>query len=310
MSCGFILDAPCRRRKRCCWRLKNHPSTSPRFPNRSARAQQEELMLLAFLEQGAEEKQKALLNHLQSAYRALVAYEDSLPTTMIMRDLPEGRPSFIRLRGVYDALGESVEPGVPNVFPPLPRGDKNNRLAFARWLVSPQHPLTARVSVNRYWQLLFGRGFVKTPEDFGAQGDPPSHPQLLDWLAADFIETDWDVKSLIKTIVMSATYRQASTVCEEHLRKDPDNVLLARAPTLAIGGERAPRSSADGLRSARRATWWTVGLSVPTGRLVGRSEQLQIQTWRGSGPLSTQSVHLLETNARPAHDGGARHGRS
>ena len=166
----------------------------------------------------------------------MIAYEDSLPTTMIMRDLTDGRPSFIRLRGVYDALGEPVEPGVPDVFPPLPPSVKNNRLAFARWLVGPQHPLTARVAVNRYWQLLFGRGFVKTPEDFGSQGDPPSHPQLLDWLAAEFMETNWDVKSLIKTIVMSATYRQASMVREEHLREDPDNVLLARGPRLRLPG--------------------------------------------------------------------------
>jgi hypothetical protein len=216
--------------------VRESPEQIAEIPESQRTAEQSELILLAFLEQGAEASQNALLENLQSAYRALVAYEDSLPTTMIMRDLPEGRPSFVRRRGVYDAFGEPVDPGVPDVLPPLPQGVKNDRLAFARWLVSPEHPLTARVAVNRYWQLLFGRGFVATPEDFGSQGDPPSHPQLLDWLAAEFMETNWDIKSLIKTIVMSATYRQASTVRAEHLRTDPDNVLLARAPRLRLPG--------------------------------------------------------------------------
>jgi hypothetical protein len=195
---------------------------------------QRQLMRIAFLEQGG--SHCSLLEGVRRAEEALVAYEDRLPTTMIMRDLPEGRPSFVRLRGVYDAFGERVQPGVPKIFPPLPEGVKNDRLAFARWLVSPQHPLTARETVNRYWQLLFGRGFVNTPEDFGSQGELPTHPELLDWLAAEFIESGWDVKALMKRMVMSATYRQSSTVTPGLQQKDPDNLWLARAPRLRLPG--------------------------------------------------------------------------
>jgi hypothetical protein len=155
---------------------------------------------------------------------------------MIMRDLPEGRPSFVRLRGVYHALGERVQPGVPAVLPPLPGDVKNDRLAFARWLVSPQHPLTARVTVNRHWQLLFGRGFVNTPEDFGAQGELPTHPELLDWLASEFMASGWDVKALMKRMVMSATYRQQSVITTDHRQKDPDNRWLARASRVRLAG--------------------------------------------------------------------------
>jgi hypothetical protein len=189
---------------------------------------------MAFLEQG--ESHCALLGAVQQAEAALVANEDALPTTMIMRDLPEGRPSFVRKRGVYDALGERVQPGVPAIFPPLPEGVKNDRLAFARWLVSPQHPLTARVAVNRHWQLLFGRGFVNTAEDFGSQGELPTHPALLDWLAAEFIESGWDVKALMKRMVLSATYRQSSALTPALYQKDPDNRWLARAPRLRLPG--------------------------------------------------------------------------
>jgi hypothetical protein len=173
---------------------------------------------------------------LRQAEAEWTAYWDKLPTTMIMADLPTPRPSFIRKRGVYDQLGEQVYADVPAVFPPLPKAEKNTRLAFAQWLVSPDHPLTARVTVNRFWQMLFGRGLVKTTEDFGAQGEPPSHPELLDWLAADFLASGWNQRHLLKSIVMSRTYRQDSLVTPEHLAKDPDNVLLARAPRLRLTG--------------------------------------------------------------------------
>jgi hypothetical protein len=155
---------------------------------------------------------------------------------MIMRDLATPRPSFIRKRGVYDQLGAQVYANVPAVFPPLPKNEDNTRLTFAKWLVSPEHPLTARVTVNRLWQILFGRGLVKTAEDFGAQGEPPSHPELLDWLAADFIASGWDQRKLLKTIVMCQTYRQDSSIRREHLAKDADNVLLARAPRIRLTG--------------------------------------------------------------------------
>ena len=214
--------------------VRETPAAIARLPEAERTPAQRRLLRLAFLEQGGTHCSE--LDALQKAEKALVAYEDSLPTTMIMRDLPEGRPSFVRVRGAYDVLGERVQPGVPSVLPPLPAGVKNDRLAFARWLVSPEHPLTARVTVNRYWQLFFGRGFVNTPEDFGAQGELPTHPELLDWLAADFVESGWNVKALVKRIVLSATYRQASAITPEHRQKDPDNRWLARAPRVRLPG--------------------------------------------------------------------------
>jgi hypothetical protein len=215
--------------------VRETPEAIARIAESKRTPAQQRLLRLAYLEQGAGETHRALLSGLQEAEKALVAYDDTLPTTMIMRDLPEGRPSFVRTRGVYDALGERVQPGVPAIFPPLPQG-KNDRLALARWLVSPQHPLTARVTVNRHWQLLFDRGFVDTPEDFGAQGGPPTHPELLDWLAAEFVESGWNVKALMKRMVMSATYRQSSAITAEHRQKDPDNRWLARAPRVRLPG--------------------------------------------------------------------------
>ena len=214
--------------------IRETPEVIGRLSETERTPAQRQLIRMAFLEQGG--THCSLLEAVQRAKQALVAYEDRLPTTMIMRDLPEGRPSFVRVRGVYDALGERVQPGVPKIFPPLSGGVKNDRLAFARWLVSPEHPLTARVTVNRHWQLLFGRGFVNTPEDFGSQGELPTHPELLDWLAAEFMASGWDMKALMKRMVMSATYRQSSTLTPRLQQKDPDNLWLARAPRLRLPG--------------------------------------------------------------------------
>ena len=121
-------------------------------------------------------------------------YWDSLPTTMVMEEMEQPRETFVRERGIYDALGEKVEPGVPEVFPALPEDAPGNRLSFARWLVSGEHPLTARVAVNRYWLKYFGTGLVNSAEDFGQQGELPSHPELLDWLAIEFVRSGWVIK--------------------------------------------------------------------------------------------------------------------
>ncbi|MBI1353183.1 MAG: DUF1553 domain-containing protein [Acidobacteria bacterium] len=161
---------------------------------------------------------------------------DGFPTVMVMSDAA-GRQTHLLKRGAYDAPGEAVEPGVPAVLPPLPAGGPNNRLGLAEWLVSRDNPLTARVTVNRFWQMLFGQGIVETVEDFGSQGSWPTHPELLDWLAAEFMESGWDTKALLKRIVLSATYRQGSQLTPDKLEKDPQNKLLSRGPRVRLPAE-------------------------------------------------------------------------
>jgi hypothetical protein len=160
--------------------------------------------------------------------------EKATPRTMVMHDRAEPRDTFILVKGAYDKYADKVEHGTPAVLPPLPPDAPKNRLALARWLVAPDHPLTARVTVNRYWQMFFGRGLVKTTEDFGVQGEKPTHPELLDWLARDFIESGWDVKRMMRLIVTSATYRQSSVIPPGMAERDPENKLLARGPRFRI----------------------------------------------------------------------------
>ncbi len=177
---------------------------------------------------------RARLRELQKDYERL---DESIPTTMVMEEMKAPRATHILIRGEYDKKGPKVAPGLPASLPPLPQGAPNNRLGFAKWLVDPANPLTARVAVNRVWQLYFGTGLVKTTEDFGAQGEWPSHPELLDWLATEFVRTGWDVKALHRLIVTSAAYRQSSKVTKELLQRDPDNRLLARGPRLRLSAE-------------------------------------------------------------------------
>ncbi|MEX2138545.1 MAG: PSD1 and planctomycete cytochrome C domain-containing protein [Pirellulales bacterium] len=160
-----------------------------------------------------------------------------IPASLVMEDLDKPRDTFVLIRGQYDKKGEKVEPGIPAALGELPEGAPKNRLGLARWLTSRENPLTARVTVNRVWQQYFGMGLVKTTEDFGAQGQLPTHPDLFDWLAVDFVESGWDVKRLHKQIVMSATYRQSSQVTPELLARDPDNELYTRGPRFRIDAE-------------------------------------------------------------------------
>lgn len=164
-------------------------------------------------------------------------FERTLPTVMVMADVPQRRPTHLLVRGAYDKPGDIVEPGVPAVLNPLPANAPNNRLGFAKWVVDPENPLLSRVTVNRCWQMYFGTGIVKTVEDFGSQGDYPSHPELLDWLATEFIRTSWDVKATQKLIVTSATYRQSSEASPEQRERDPDNRMLARGPRVRLPAE-------------------------------------------------------------------------
>ena len=163
-------------------------------------------------------------------------YRKTLPTVMVMKENPVPKPTYLRNRGVYNSYGKLVERNVPEKLPPMDPAFPKNRLGFAKWLVSPNHPLTARVAVNRYWQKYFGRGLVKTAEDFGIQGEPPSHPKLLDFLAVEFIESGWNVAHMQKLIVTSKTYRQQSNITKELYNTDPKNILLARGPRLRLSG--------------------------------------------------------------------------
>lgn len=165
------------------------------------------------------------------------ALDRAIPTTMVAKESDQPRETFLLVRGEYDKKGEKVEPGVPAVFPPLPGGAPTNRLGLARWLLQPSHPLTARVTVNRIWQQYFGVGLVKTTEDFGVQGERPSHPELLDWLATEFIQSGWDLKHLHRLITTSATYRQSSRATPELVARDPENRLLARGPRFRLDAE-------------------------------------------------------------------------
>jgi len=228
-----------------------------KIPSQKRTDAQRNQLLWAFLDNWAPQEIRQSwrnVNELKEQKRKL---EESFPTVMVMQERETPRETFLLRRGAYDAPGEEVTRGVPAMLPPLPEGTPNNRLGLARWLVHPSNPLTSRVAVNRFWQMLFGVGLVKTTEDFGLQGERPSHPELLDWLAVEFRDgaegrrgeganksttAAWDVKALLKTIVMSATYRQSAKPNSQFSNRnplsiDPENRLLAHAPRLRLPAE-------------------------------------------------------------------------
>ena len=180
---------------------------------------------------------RAVRTDVQAARAAETNYRARLPKTLVMQDLSEPRPTHLLKRGKYDDPGERVAADVPAALPPLPTDAPRNRLGLARWLVSRENPLTARVAVNRLWMQAFGEGLVRTPNDFGVQGEHPTHPELLDWLAVRFMDSGWDLKALIEVIVTSATYRQSSVPTPELLARDPDNRQLARGPRFRLPAE-------------------------------------------------------------------------
>lgn len=186
------------------------------------------------------DKFASVLADLAKLREARTNRDNATPSTFIFRDLPQPRSSFVMMRGAYDKPGDAVEPGVPAIFPPIVKDDparRANRLDLARWLVSPEHPLTARVTVNRLWQQFFGVGLVKTSYDFGSQGEPPSHPELLDWLAIHFRESGWNVKDLVRLLVTSQSFRQDGRLSPEVAARDPENRLLARGPRQRLDAE-------------------------------------------------------------------------
>ncbi len=200
-------------------------------------------------------------------------FATTIPNTMVMAELDKVRDSFIKVRGNYDQNGDKVTPAAPAFLPALAAapadGKRYTRLDLARWIVSPEQPLTARVTVNRFWKMLFGTGLVKTVNDFGSQGEWPSHPELLDWLAGDFMR-DWDVKRALKQMVMSATYRQSAKVTPPLLEKDSENRLLARGPrqrldaeflrdnALAVAGILNPALGGKSIKPAQPAGTWEI----------------------------------------------------
>ncbi len=201
-------------------------------------AEQTEQLHRIFLQQENKEYQ-AQEKRIASLQQKLQSLRVPLTTVMVMQDVPKMRQTFVLNRGQYDSPNQErpVSPGVPGFLPPLAEDLPANRLGMAQWLVDPGNPLTARVTVNRNWRIFFGRGIVETVEDFGAQGQWPSHPQLLDWLATDFVTHGWDTKRFIKQIVMSETYRQSSRHTADRVDKDPLNLLLSRGPRFRLAGE-------------------------------------------------------------------------
>ena len=180
---------------------------------------------------------RSLIKELQKLLgKKLVLLED-VPEIMVMEDMPVSRKTFVLNRGQYDSPTEEVGPGTLRKVLVFGEDLPRNRLGLARWVVDKNNPLTARVTVNRYWQMIFGRGIVETPHDFGTQGALPTHPELLDWLAIQFMESGWDLRYLLKTMVTSATYRQSSVASPEHLSKDAKNLFLARGPSHRLPAE-------------------------------------------------------------------------
>lgn len=193
---------------------------------------------------GLQEPLAPLLAESQKIKEQINSIENSAGTTLVYREKKEPKPAYMLTRGEYDQKGEEVPRGVPAVLPPLPEGAPASRLGLAQWLTSLEHPLTSRVTVNRLWQQFFGTGLVKTSEDFGSQGEPPTHPLLLDWLSAELMNPQqpgaqhpWDLRHVVKQIVMSDTYRQSAAVTPELRERDPENRLFARGPRFRLDAE-------------------------------------------------------------------------
>lgn len=183
-------------------------------------------------------KFKIALRNLESVkYKSLDIPKEGDLNIMTMADMPEPNKTYVLNRGAYDAPGEEVVPGTPEAILNFSDSLPKNRLGLAKWLIAPENPLTSRVAVNRYWQYIFGKGIVKTVEDFGNQGELPSHPELLDWLAATFMENGWDTKAMIKLMVMSSTYQQRSATSKQKRETDPENIYLSRGTRYRMSGE-------------------------------------------------------------------------
>ncbi|NOZ38694.1 MAG: DUF1553 domain-containing protein [Planctomycetes bacterium] len=223
---------------------------------------------------------------LQNLEAEQVAIRQRSPVTLIQKEKSDSPPmANILLRGAYDRVGEEVNAATPAALHSWPEGAPHNRLGLAMWVVDRSNPLTARVTVNRFWQEIFGRGIVETPEDFGTSGSLPSHPELIDWLACDFVESGWNVQRFFKQIFMSASYRQAAATTLEKLERDPENILLSRGPrfrmdaemvrdtALSVSGLLSPRMYGPGTRPYQPSDIWNVvGLSNGDTRIYKQDQ--------------------------------------
>ncbi len=198
--------------------------------------EQKQAIIRYALSENAPDYQQLIKREGETA-QARDAFDAGIPTSMVMEEMPTPRPAFVLVRGEYDKHGESVSAGLPPSLGGLPAGAPNNRLGLARWIASADNSLTARVAVNRMWEKFWGTGIVATPDDFGVRADFPSHPELLDWLATEFVRLKWDMKALQKEIVLSAAYRQSSAIPPLLARRDKDNRLLARGPRFRLPAE-------------------------------------------------------------------------
>ncbi len=264
-------------------------------------------------------------NELQGARKQWNAIMDRIPAISVMREEVPPRRNYVLERGAYDQRGAEVSATTPAFLPPMGEHLPSNRLGLAQWLTSPTHPLTARVTVNRYWQLIFGQGLVTTPEDFGNQGALPTHPQLLDWLSRDFITNGWDVKRLLRQMVLSATYCQSTEATREMRQKDPENRFLARSHTtrlpaemirdhaLAVSGllvtqwggptvrpyqmevafKPTPADKGDGLYRRSVYTWWKRNATAPVLTAFGVPKRDVCTVKREITSTPIQSLILL-----------------
>ncbi len=206
-------------------------------PSARRSAAEQTKLQLAYEHQFAPVAYRRLAGDVARALAELATFRERIPTSMVMTDAPGIRDTYILQRGAYDAPGEKVTAATPSALPPMPDDLPRNRLGLARWIASRDNPLTARVTVNRLWAMQFGVGLVKTVEDFGSQGEWPVHPELLDWLAVEFMDSGWDMKHIVKQMVMSAAYRQDARATPELIERDPENRLLARGPRFRLPAE-------------------------------------------------------------------------
>ncbi len=251
-SAGIMTESLTTEQKKSqfAWEQFRKSAKTPKLPDEIQKAldvevatrtdAQQQQITAWYLQHVHPESQVLLAEPLQKksdAQRQLDDIEKAIPSTLVMQDLPEPRQAYVLERGQYTEKRDPVSSAVPTWLAPPVENAPANRLGLAQWLVQPQHPLTSRVTVNRLWQQLLGTGLVKTSEDFGLQGQQPSHPKLLDWLAVDFVESGWDVKRCLKQITMSATYQQSSIVSPHKRTVDPENRLLARGPRFRLDAE-------------------------------------------------------------------------